>query len=136
MKAISVREPWASAIRDGRKTIEIRSWRTYHQGPLLICSTAPDSRMLCITTITLITPMRRSHEQMAFCPTFRGALAWHLSRPVAVHPRPVTGRQGIYDVPDASVTPVTLRPAELAELDPRLRRWLQARALDPDQKAR
>lgn len=36
MKAISIKEPWASLIVEGKKTIELRSWRTLHRGPVLI----------------------------------------------------------------------------------------------------
>jgi len=38
MLALSVRQPWASLIAHGRKTIEWRSWRTDHRGELLIVS--------------------------------------------------------------------------------------------------
>lgn len=36
MKAISIRQPWASLIVSGRKTIELRSWRLNHRGALVI----------------------------------------------------------------------------------------------------
>ncbi len=36
MRALSVRQPWASLIASGRKTIELRSWSTKYRGPLLI----------------------------------------------------------------------------------------------------
>lgn len=36
MKALSVRQPWASLIAWGDKTVEHRSWSTAHRGPLLI----------------------------------------------------------------------------------------------------
>lgn len=35
-KAISLRQPWASLVVHGRKTIETRSWSTPYRGPLLI----------------------------------------------------------------------------------------------------
>jgi hypothetical protein len=34
--ALSVKQPWASMITAGRKTIEVRSWSTHYRGPLLI----------------------------------------------------------------------------------------------------
>jgi hypothetical protein len=37
-RGLSVRQPWASLIGEGKKTIEIRSWSTSYRGPLLICS--------------------------------------------------------------------------------------------------
>lgn len=36
MKALTVRQPWASLIAAGVKTIETRSQRTHHRGPLAI----------------------------------------------------------------------------------------------------
>lgn len=36
MIAISIRQPWASLIVAGRKTIELRSWNFKHRGPLVI----------------------------------------------------------------------------------------------------
>jgi len=36
MKAISIRQPWASLIVFGPKTIETRNWSTGYRGPLLI----------------------------------------------------------------------------------------------------
>lgn len=38
IKALSVRDPWASLLADGHKTIELRTWTTTHRGPLLICA--------------------------------------------------------------------------------------------------
>ena len=36
MKALTIRQPWASLIAAGVKTIETRSWRTSYRGPLAI----------------------------------------------------------------------------------------------------
>lgn len=36
MKAITIRQPWASLIAAGVKTIETRSWSTRYRGPLAI----------------------------------------------------------------------------------------------------
>ncbi len=38
MKAISIKQPWLNAILSGRKTLEIRTWYSYHVGPLLLCA--------------------------------------------------------------------------------------------------
>ena len=38
IKAISVRQPWASMIANKEKTIEIREWNLKYRGPLAICS--------------------------------------------------------------------------------------------------
>jgi hypothetical protein len=36
MKALTIRQPWAELILQGRKTIELRKWTTRHRGPLAI----------------------------------------------------------------------------------------------------
>lgn len=36
LRGLTVRQPWASAIAAGRKTIEVRTWRTTWRGPVLI----------------------------------------------------------------------------------------------------
>ena len=36
MKALSIKQPWASFIIDGFKDVENRTWRTSYRGPLLI----------------------------------------------------------------------------------------------------
>ena len=36
MRALTIRQPWASLIALGVKTIETRSWQTHYRGPLLI----------------------------------------------------------------------------------------------------
>jgi len=36
MKALTLRQPWASLIALGHKTIETRSWRTHYRGPIAI----------------------------------------------------------------------------------------------------
>lgn len=36
MKAISIKQPWASLIAHGIKDIENRSWRTNYRGRVLI----------------------------------------------------------------------------------------------------
>lgn len=40
MKALSLREPWATLLLLGRKRIETRSWRTSYRGPLLLHASA------------------------------------------------------------------------------------------------
>lgn len=40
MKALSIKEPYASLIRDGVKRIETRSWRTNYRGEIFIHASA------------------------------------------------------------------------------------------------
>lgn len=36
MKALTIKQPWASAIIYGSKDVENRSWKTNHRGPLVV----------------------------------------------------------------------------------------------------
>ena len=36
MKALTIKEPWATLIIDGYKKYEFRSWKTNYRGKLLI----------------------------------------------------------------------------------------------------
>jgi ASCH domain len=43
--ALSVKQPWAALLVHGRKSIEVRSWRTLYRGPVLIhAARVPDYR--------------------------------------------------------------------------------------------
>lgn len=47
MKAISVKQPWASLIARGSKTVEVRTWATKYRGPLLIVAgLQPDNNIM------------------------------------------------------------------------------------------
>lgn len=50
MKALSLRQPWATLVAIGAKKIETRSWRTGYRGPLAIHASAtfgPTETHLC-----------------------------------------------------------------------------------------
>lgn len=40
MKVLSLRQPWAALIAQGKKRVETRSWRTNYRGPLLLHASA------------------------------------------------------------------------------------------------
>lgn len=45
LRALSIRQPWAEAIMNGRKSIELRSWTTSYRGALLIHAGKTRSRV-------------------------------------------------------------------------------------------
>jgi len=106
MKAISLKQPWASWIAQGRKTIETRRWYTRHRGPLLICASKqpkinglPTGKALCIVTVVDCRPMTKEDETAAICVLYPGAYAWLLADVKPIEPFPVKGSLGLYDVP-------------------------------------
>jgi hypothetical protein len=118
MKALSVRQPWASLIADGEKTIEVRSWPTHHRGPLLICSSSkPDAdhalqddqgmaidlplgMLLAEVDISDCRPLTPDDLHDACRENWSpGLWAWILTNPRHIDPIPVKGRLGLFDLP-------------------------------------
>lgn len=108
MRALSVRQPWASLIASGRKTIELRSWSTKYRGPVLILSgtgvwrgtehpIGPRGVSLCVVdlvSVRAVTP----DDAVAACivPPEGFDFAWELRDPRPVEMHPVKGKLGLY----------------------------------------
>lgn len=60
MKALSLWQPWASAIPLGFKEIETRSWGTSYRGDLLICSAQKDTREQELFFYESIKPLNKN----------------------------------------------------------------------------
>jgi hypothetical protein len=116
MKAISLKQPYASWVADGFKTIETRTWRTKYRGPLLICSSKtfdedfdpndsafgdglPLGMALAIVNLVNCRPMTEKDENLAHCDFYEGAVAWILSDIKKIAPFPVKGQLSIFEVP-------------------------------------
>ena len=79
-KALSVKQPWASLIASGEKTIETRTWPTSYRGELLICSSAqpriagkPAGVAMCLCRLVACRPMTWRDEPAARGPVRRAA---------------------------------------------------------------
>ena len=105
MKAISVKQPWASMIASGEKTLETRTWNTKHRGEILIVASKnpkieglPTGVALCIVTIVGCRDMLVSDESNACCKVYKNAKVWVLDKVTKIKPFTVKGRLSIYDV--------------------------------------
>jgi hypothetical protein len=114
MKALSVKQPWASLIAAGVKTIETRTWRTDYRGPLLICSSkipaptagsdpGPCGVALCIADVIDCRPMTEADVAAACVSLYAGAWAWILTNVRLVEPIPVRGQVKFFDVADGLI---------------------------------
>lgn len=108
MKAISVREPYASLIMDGKKTIETRTWTTNYRGKLLICAskyprTKNSGKALCVVDLVKIRPMIQKDELMARCEIYPNAQSWIILNRKRIKPFPVKGQLGLFEVPDSRI---------------------------------
>jgi len=102
MKALSLRQPWASLIADGRKTIETRTWRTRYRGPLAIHASArpyedlPTGGIVAVALLYGCRPMETTDEYAACIALFDGAYAWLLANVEPVPLVPCKGRLGLW----------------------------------------
>lgn len=115
MKCLSLRQPWASLIASGQKTIEVRSWRTHYRGPLVICASArprqpplPCGQPVCVVELIDVRPLT-SDDLLAACLQEiepEGLFAWVLAGAVPLSKPfgPIRGRLKLFDPPAALQT--------------------------------
>jgi hypothetical protein len=128
MKALCVRQPWASLIASGRKTLELRSRHTRYRGPVIICASgkpgrtkqaraasrrfkldeAPRGVALCIVELVDSREARQRDKRDACCPIDAGDYCWQL-RNVRVfsRPMPIVGRLNLFTPPADIVAKVS-----------------------------
>ncbi|NPV68430.1 MAG: ASCH domain-containing protein [Anaerolineae bacterium] len=124
MKTLSIRQPWAELILQGRKTIELRTWRTNYRGPLLIhaggnveydaCAAyGLDPEVLVrgalVGTVEVVDMVTFNHASFAALRNehldpgeWPGDLVgWRLANPCRLPaPIPLRGRLGLFEIPD------------------------------------
>ncbi len=109
MKALSVRNPWATLIADGEKTIECRTWRTNYRGDIIICSSLrPEfedmlqGHALCIARLEKIEPFTCNHLKDACLDNmpYEMCYAWHLSNIRKIKPFRIKGRLNLFSIDD------------------------------------
>lgn len=128
MKALSIRQPWASLIAWGEKTIECRTWKTDYRGPILVCASGQDLKdgevvlpagyALAVVDLVDIHPFTRRDLKPACMagkamPGPGTVWAWELGHAREIKPFPVKGKLHLFEV---EATPVPL-PGASAEYD-------------------
>ena len=126
MKAISLKQPWATLVALGAKTIETRAWGTTYRGDVLIVSSkkpATSAELLwamqillevagihadsqdfvlgaavCVVQLADCRSMTTDDERGALCHVTPGRQAWVLKRIRRVKPFDVKGSLGLYEV--------------------------------------
>lgn len=118
-RAISIKQPWATLIASGRKTIEVRTWRTHYRGPLvLVASKAPDvaackahdldprelAAGVTVALVDLVDVRRgRPNDAAAACISARGAWAWMLANVRRLQPVRMKGKLSLFWIEDRDV---------------------------------
>ena len=114
IRCLSVRQPWASLIVDGTKTIENRSWQTHYRGPLLIHASQTVDRDACrefgldadslprgvILGVVTVADCKPPDEPCRSRWADKGAYHWLLTNPRRLRRSvPFAGRVGLFKVP-------------------------------------
>lgn len=110
MRALCVMQPWANLIASGRKTVELRSWSTYHRGELLITAssrpwpgddfevTGPFGAAVCIVEVLDVRPATAADSDAACVQVPEGWYAWELRLVRRVPALPVRGNARFFNV--------------------------------------
>ena len=128
MKALSIRQPWAELILQGRKTIELRTWPTSYRGRIAIHASQTVREEACIAysldparvvrgalvgTVELVDvlPLDEAawealRDQHLSLSDFPGPMyGWRLEAPQRLpQPIPMRGRMSLFNVPDEVIT--------------------------------
>ena len=114
MKAVSIKQPWASLIAAGVKTLELRAWPTDHRGPLLICSSRRPfveghrhGSALCIVNVVDCRAMTAADVPFACVQQFYpDHYAWVLLDVRLIEPFSIVGQLRLFDVRDDLIRPM------------------------------
>ncbi len=105
MKALSIKQPYADLILEGKKTLEIRSWATDHRGRLYICSCKKPyilslkcGFLLGYVDLVDIRSMQKDDESSACLAYHPGYYAWILKNPIKLESIPIKGKQRIFEI--------------------------------------
>lgn len=104
MKALSIKEPWASLIIEGKKTIELRTWSINYRGPILIHRSGKNSgivgtmEIMDIIEIESLGQFRSLREKHHAPDTFykEGLYGWILKNAKPFEFIPCKGRLGLW----------------------------------------
>lgn len=106
MKALSIHPVYAGAIFAGKKTVEVRTWKTDYRGDIVICSTAKKvhdtipSHALCIVRLVDVVPLKKEHLKAALMQPKdynKSLFAWILDDLRIIRPIPVKGNLSLWE---------------------------------------
>lgn len=139
MKALSIRQPWAELILQGRKTVELRTWRTNYRGRFLIHAAQKVNVEACeaygldpaslvrgavVGSVELVDILdfdeasydehRGEHLRLGEWPG--DLLGWRLAEPERLpEPIPMNGKRNLFDV---ELGEPDVQPVEASEIQP------------------
>ena len=103
MKVLTIKDPWASMILNGKKTIETRTWKTKHRGLVILhASKKPHSKIsgkiFAVARIVGCVPMTKGHEEKACCEVYPRAFSWILTDVRPTELKEIKGKLGLWEL--------------------------------------
>jgi hypothetical protein len=113
MRVLTLRQPWASLVASGAKSVEVRSWTTPYRGPVAILagrgrdreagrSEYPAGHLLCVVDVLDVRPLAPEDREATTLSDARfdaaraaGCYAWVLSTPRPCAPVEMRGTLGL-----------------------------------------
>ena len=106
MRAISVREPFASDIASGKKRIENRSWGATITGDVALHRCGRGGAIIGIMHVACVIPWQQAlaeyPEQNEY---ISGPLCWIVDRFTPCAPLPCSGKLSLWECPELQVAP-------------------------------
>jgi len=120
LPAITIKQPFASLVGWGVKTIEVRSSNLNYRGPLIICSgkkvfdgvsllmpnsleyyrqyksIMPQGQAIAVVELVDCRPMKPKDADLSFVPYSEGLYSWILRDATSIEPFEVSGNIGIF----------------------------------------
>jgi activating signal cointegrator 1 len=116
MKTLTIRQPWAELIAQGKKDIEVRTWKTNYRGKIAIHAgkviDTDISRyenngwqfltggIIAIADLVHVDKFYPRDNYRAFMQYEPGLFAWHLQNIQKVEYLPWRGMPGIFNIDD------------------------------------
>jgi hypothetical protein len=103
LPAISIREPWASMIAKGEKTIEVRSWSTQHRGKIILCASRKPAgphagNAFALAEVEDVRPMAPEDKEKTGGVYDPACFSWVLKNVQKFNQFPISGRLGIFKI--------------------------------------
>jgi hypothetical protein len=106
MKTLTIQQPWAQLVRDGRKKTEFRSWRCHFRGPLAIHAglavDRDESKRVGYDPDKLPRGQVIAVVEMYDCKKLRDGFGWQLRNVRKIKPIRARGRLGLWELPKIS----------------------------------
>lgn len=109
IRGLCLKEPWASMVANGRKTIETRTWKTKYRGPVLLCASKKPPGPLAGQAFMVVQlkdcrPMTPADEEAAGgvkCEP--GRYAWEIKKIMDIKPFAIKGKLGLFKLDENEI---------------------------------